>query len=82
MTVQYVMCWEHHLPILIMSSFHWQWVSHRNHRGNICGVDFIWLLNPNMQREPLKTSWNQAVLAIIKVHILSFSGSILEKFFD
>ncbi|KAF3327120.1 calcium-binding protein [Carex littledalei] len=43
-----------------------KWVSHRNHRGNICGVDFIWLLNPNMQRKHLKTSWNQAVLAIIK----------------
>ncbi|KAJ4807215.1 Calcium-binding endonuclease/exonuclease/phosphatase family [Rhynchospora pubera] len=43
-----------------------KWVSHRNHRGNICGVDFIWLLNPSMQKKTLKTSWNQAVLAIIK----------------
>ncbi|XP_077248312.1 putative calcium-binding protein At1g02270 isoform X2 [Tasmannia lanceolata] len=43
-----------------------KWVSHRNHRGNICGVDFIWLLNPNKYRNPLKTSWNEAVFGIIK----------------
>lgn len=44
-----------------------QWVSHRNHRGNICGVDFIWLLNPNKFRKPLKISWAEAVFGIIKV---------------
>ncbi|WOL09962.1 hypothetical protein Cni_G18716 [Canna indica] len=43
-----------------------KWVSHRNHRGNICGVDFIWLLNPNKNRKPLRTSWNEAVFGIIK----------------
>ncbi|XP_064976840.1 uncharacterized calcium-binding protein At1g02270-like isoform X2 [Musa acuminata AAA Group] len=43
-----------------------KWVSHRNHRGNICGVDFIWLLNPNKYRKPLRTSWNEAVFGIIK----------------
>ncbi|KAJ8467788.1 hypothetical protein OPV22_030340 [Ensete ventricosum] len=43
-----------------------KWVSHRNHRGNICGVDFIWLLNPNKYRKPLRTSWNEAVFSIIK----------------
>ncbi|KAJ3706154.1 hypothetical protein LUZ61_009859 [Rhynchospora tenuis] len=43
-----------------------KWVSHRNHRGNICGVDFIWLLNPNKHRRPLKSSWNHAVFAMIK----------------
>ncbi|EER94316.1 hypothetical protein BDA96_01G283500 [Sorghum bicolor] len=43
-----------------------KWVSHRNHRGNICGVDFIWLLNPDKCRKPLKTSWNEAVFGIIK----------------
>ncbi|KAG1362429.1 putative calcium-binding protein [Cocos nucifera] len=45
---------------------HKVWVSHRNHRGNICGVDFIWLLNPNKHRKPLRTSWNEAVFGIIK----------------
>lgn len=43
-----------------------KWVSHRNHRGNICGVDFIWLLNPNRCRNLLKTSWNEAVFEMFK----------------
>ncbi|RRT83051.1 hypothetical protein B296_00015994 [Ensete ventricosum] len=47
----------------------YQWVSHRNHRGNICGVDFIWLLNPNKYRKPLRTSWNEAVFSIIKLGV-------------
>ncbi|CAN6288421.1 unnamed protein product [Urochloa humidicola] len=47
-----------------------KWVSHRNHRGNICGVDFIWLLNPDKCRKPLKTSWNEAVFGIIKYLLL------------
>ncbi|KAI5075199.1 hypothetical protein GOP47_0009275 [Adiantum capillus-veneris] len=42
-----------------------QWVSHRNHRGNICGVDFIWLRNPSNNLQSLSTSWGQAVLGII-----------------
>lgn len=43
-----------------------KWVSHRNHRGNICGVDFIWLRNPDNRRISLRTSWNQSVLGIMK----------------
>ncbi|KAL0382494.1 UNVERIFIED_CONTAM: putative calcium-binding protein [Sesamum calycinum] len=43
-----------------------QWVSHRNHRGNICGVDFIWLLNPNRYRKLLKTSWSEALAGMLK----------------
>lgn len=43
-----------------------KWVSHRNHRGDICGVDFIWLCNSNKSRKPLKTSWAEAVFGIIK----------------
>ncbi|XP_057951256.1 uncharacterized calcium-binding protein At1g02270 isoform X2 [Malania oleifera] len=43
-----------------------KWISHRNHRGNICGVDFIWLLNPNKYRKLLKTSWNEAVFGMFK----------------
>ncbi|XP_010251179.1 PREDICTED: uncharacterized calcium-binding protein At1g02270 isoform X2 [Nelumbo nucifera] len=50
-----------------------KWVSHRNHRGNICGVDFIWLLNPNTHRKPLKTSWSEAVLGIIKYQLCKAS---------
>ncbi|CAN0884991.1 Uncharacterized calcium-binding protein At1g02270 [Linum grandiflorum] len=44
-----------------------RWVSHRNHRGNICGVDFIWLRNPNEPRKPLQTSWAEAAFGIIKM---------------
>uniref|UniRef100_A0A2C9WHN4 Endonuclease/exonuclease/phosphatase domain-containing protein n=1 Tax=Manihot esculenta TaxID=3983 RepID=A0A2C9WHN4_MANES len=44
-----------------------KWVSHRNHCGNICGVDFIWLLNPNKYRKLLKTSWTDAVFGMFKV---------------
>lgn len=46
-----------------------KWVSHRNHRGNICGVDFIWLRNPNESRKPLKASWAEAVFSIIKCQL-------------
>ncbi|EFJ27485.1 hypothetical protein SELMODRAFT_63669, partial [Selaginella moellendorffii] len=50
-----------------------RWVSHRNHHGNVCGVDFIWLLNPTRQQPiPLRESWKRAVFGIIK---LSFSAS-------
>ncbi|XP_019195115.1 PREDICTED: uncharacterized calcium-binding protein At1g02270 [Ipomoea nil] len=46
-----------------------KWVSHRNHRGNICGVDFIWLLNPNKYRKLLKTSWSQAIFGMFKYQL-------------
>lgn len=58
-----------------------QWVSHRNHRGNICGVDFIWLLNPIKHRKPLRTSWNEAVFGIIKVRDFSFLHMLSTSFF-
>ncbi|KAH1245661.1 putative calcium-binding protein [Glycine max] len=43
-----------------------KWVSHRNHRGNICAVDFIWLLNPDKYRKLLKASWSEAVFGMFK----------------
>ncbi|KAF1893797.1 hypothetical protein Lal_00002328 [Lupinus albus] len=43
-----------------------KWVSHRNHRGNICAVDFIWLLNPDKYRKLLKASWTEAVFSMFK----------------
>ncbi|KAG2260497.1 hypothetical protein Bca52824_079791 [Brassica carinata] len=48
-----------------------RWVSHRNHRGNICGVDFIWLCNPTSRNsiKPLRTSWVEAVFSIIKYQL-------------
>ncbi|KAK4403719.1 putative calcium-binding protein, partial [Sesamum angolense] len=47
-----------------------KWVSHRNHRGNICGVDFIWLLNPNRYRKLLKTSWSEALAGMLKLNLV------------
>ena len=61
-----LLCWCLCL-ILMFHMFSTQWVSHRNHRGNICGVDFIWLLNPNRYRKLLKTSWSEAVFGMFKV---------------
>ncbi|PKA46572.1 putative calcium-binding protein [Apostasia shenzhenica] len=55
-----------------------KWVSHRNHRGNICGVDFIWLLNPSKCQKPLRTSWIEAVFGITKVHLL-YQASLTEE---
>ncbi|KAK9279826.1 hypothetical protein L1049_013508 [Liquidambar formosana] len=43
-----------------------KWISHHNHRGNVCGVDFIWLLNPNKHRKPLKESFIEAALGNVK----------------
>ncbi|KAI3756984.1 hypothetical protein L6452_04517 [Arctium lappa] len=43
-----------------------KWVSHRNHRGNICGVDFIWLLDPSKYRKVLRSSWSDAVFGLFK----------------
>ncbi|KAF8395439.1 hypothetical protein HHK36_019385 [Tetracentron sinense] len=51
-----------------------KWVSHRNHRGNVCGVDFIWLLNPTYHRKPLKESFMEAVLGNIMNCLLEVSS--------
>lgn len=77
---QYLLVDDHNFwksnPILyLIFSYFVQWVSHRNHRGNICGVDFIWLLNPNRYRKLLKTSWSEAVFGMFKVrNTLCFPG--------
>ncbi|KAJ6679939.1 ENDONUCLEASE/EXONUCLEASE/PHOSPHATASE FAMILY PROTEIN [Salix purpurea] len=59
-----------------------RWVSHRNHRGNICGVDFILLCNPNKSRKPLKKSWAEAVFGIIKVMLLVAFTACFSQLFD
>ncbi|XP_058747836.1 uncharacterized calcium-binding protein At1g02270-like [Vicia villosa] len=43
-----------------------KWISHRNHLGNTCAVDFIWLLNPDKYRKLLKSSWSEAVFGMFK----------------
>ncbi|KAI4307009.1 hypothetical protein L6164_030244 [Bauhinia variegata] len=59
-----------------------KWVSHRNHRGNICAVDFIWLLNPekNPKRKLLKASWIEAVFAMFKYLLRRDSQTETEAF--
>lgn len=57
-----------------------KWISHRNHRGNICGVDFIWLLNPNKRRKLLRTSWMEAVFGIIKSKLKEAGFNDLDAF--
>ncbi|XP_042490992.1 uncharacterized calcium-binding protein At1g02270 isoform X3 [Macadamia integrifolia] len=54
-----------------------KWVSHSNHRGNICGVDFIWLLNPDKYQKPLRRGWSEAVFSIIKCQI--YKSSLAES---
>ncbi|XP_045829986.1 uncharacterized calcium-binding protein At1g02270-like [Trifolium pratense] len=43
-----------------------KWISHRNHLGNTCAVDFIWLLNPDKYRKLVKASWSEAVFDMFK----------------
>ncbi|AES98457.2 putative endonuclease/exonuclease/phosphatase, EF-hand domain pair [Medicago truncatula] len=43
-----------------------RWISHRNHLGNSCAVDFIWLLNPDKYNKLLKSSWSEAVFDMFK----------------
>uniref|UniRef100_A0A5B6ZND6 Endonuclease/exonuclease/phosphatase domain-containing protein n=1 Tax=Davidia involucrata TaxID=16924 RepID=A0A5B6ZND6_DAVIN len=57
-----------------------KWVSHRNHRGNVCGVDFIWLLNPNRYRKLLKTSWSEAVFGMFKYLLRRASLTEIDAF--
>ncbi|CAI5515875.1 unnamed protein product [Closterium sp. Naga37s-1] len=47
------------------------WVSHRNHRGEEVGVDFVWLLNPSQQLHgPLTADWKAAVFRMIKAKLI------------
>ncbi|BAT81574.1 uncharacterized calcium-binding protein At1g02270-like isoform X2 [Vigna umbellata] len=43
-----------------------KWVSHHNHLGNVCAVDFIWLLNPDKYQKLLQTSWSEALFSMFK----------------
>ncbi|XP_051153003.1 uncharacterized calcium-binding protein At1g02270-like isoform X2 [Andrographis paniculata] len=52
-----------------------KWVSHRNHRGDNCGVDFILLLNPNRYRRLLKTPWSEALFGMLKYQLRRVSLS-------
>ncbi|CAI5982955.1 unnamed protein product [Closterium sp. NIES-65] len=45
------------------------WVSHRNHHGVLVGVDYIWLLNPTAQDQPLTADWKAAIFQMIKAKL-------------
>ncbi|KAI7991083.1 putative calcium-binding protein [Camellia lanceoleosa] len=61
-----------------------KWISHHNHRGNVCGVDFILLHNPSNYQRPLKESFMEAVLGNINdlSHKLSTKGVGPLHFFE
>ncbi|CAI7870268.1 unnamed protein product [Closterium sp. NIES-53] len=46
-----------------------RWVSHRNHHGVLVGVDYIWLLNPSAQDQPLTADWKAAIFQMIKAKL-------------
>jgi hypothetical protein len=56
----------------MLGSLSLQWVSHQNHRGNLAGVDFIYLLNPSNQCEKLEADWKYGAFAMIRVRLPSF----------
>ncbi|KAH6557838.1 hypothetical protein KP509_1Z090500 [Ceratopteris richardii] len=53
-----------------------KWVSHKDHLGNVQGVDFIWLRDPRVHHEPLRLSWRKAAIHIIMkmMHEAGVSG--------
>ncbi|GMP99084.1 hypothetical protein CsSME_00046708 [Camellia sinensis var. sinensis] len=61
-----------------------KWISHHNHRGNVCGVDFIFLHNPSNYQRPVKESFMEAVLGNIYdlSHKLSTKGVGPLHFFE
>ncbi|XP_028086798.1 uncharacterized calcium-binding protein At1g02270-like isoform X2 [Camellia sinensis] len=61
-----------------------KWISHHNHRGNVCGVDFIFLHNPSNYQRPVKESFMEAVLGNINdlSHKLSTKGVGPLHFFE
>ncbi|KAI5067148.1 hypothetical protein GOP47_0017676 [Adiantum capillus-veneris] len=54
-----------------------RWISHRNHRGDVCGVDFIWLRNPTVQKRLTSASWTDALFGMLKSKVCE--GGISEE---
>lgn len=50
-----------------------KWISHRNHRGNVCGVDFVWLRNPRLWPTPLKKGYMEAIFGNLVQILLKVS---------
>ncbi|CAI5484032.1 unnamed protein product [Closterium sp. Yama58-4] len=59
-----------------------QWVSHRNHHGNLCGVDYVWVLNPEQHHRALAVNWRTAVFGLIRSKLASAGITNVEAAFD
>ncbi|CAI5957927.1 unnamed protein product [Closterium sp. NIES-65] len=59
-----------------------QWVSHRNHHGNLCGVDYVWVLNPEQHQRTLAVNWRTAVFGLIRSKLASTGITNAEAAFD
>ncbi|GJP30635.1 hypothetical protein CLOM_g4170 [Closterium sp. NIES-68] len=59
-----------------------QWVSHRNHHGNLCGVDYVWVLNPEQHRRTLAVNWRTTVFGLIRSKLASAGITNVEAAFD
>ncbi|CAI5467825.1 unnamed protein product [Closterium sp. Yama58-4] len=59
-----------------------QWVSHRNHHGNLCGVDYVWVLNPEQHQRTLAVNWRTAVFGLIRSKLASAGITNVEAAFD
>ncbi|CAI5478001.1 unnamed protein product [Closterium sp. Yama58-4] len=47
------------------------WVSHRSHRGDVCGVDYVWMLNARTPMTSPVLNWRKAVFGLIKSKLLA-----------
>ncbi|CAI5948095.1 unnamed protein product [Closterium sp. NIES-64] len=47
------------------------WVSHRSHRGDVCGVDYVWMLNARTPMSNPILNWRKAVFGLIKSKLLA-----------
>ncbi|CAI5529840.1 unnamed protein product, partial [Closterium sp. Naga37s-1] len=47
------------------------WVSHRSHRGDVCGVDYVWMLNARTPMSHPILNWRKAVFGLIKSKLLA-----------
>ncbi|GJP66455.1 hypothetical protein CLOP_g23386 [Closterium sp. NIES-67] len=48
-----------------------KWVSHRSHRGDVCGVDYVWMLNASTPMSNPVLNWRKAVFGLIKSKLLA-----------
>lgn len=58
------------------------WVTHLNHHGKEVGVDFIWLLNPSQQTEPLTANWRLAIFTMMQAKLAEIGKRTSRDAFD